>query len=303
MNRIVLSIDGGGIRGILPCSALIAMEQQTGELARDVFDFVAGTSTGALLAAAIAAGIPADRILKIYTQRSKEIFTPGQPWATAKRLASGAMYDSANIRKVLVSEFGPAAGWTLNDCPLRILLTAKGVNRRPWYFVQDRPRNAKATGGLSLVDCATASAAAPTYFSPWYVPPANGHLVGWCFDGGVGVTGNPVYQACVEAFEYDDFTSADTRVISLGTGFYPDKQVNPPSGLLGVLGWTVDSLVAAPEDQQAEIVRRHYPGILQRFDWELPRLIDMADVGSIPDLVSIGQQAAAAMDWQKILAA
>lgn len=299
--RYLLSIDGGGVRGVLPCSTLIALEQQTGRLTRDLFHFVAGTSTGALLASAVAAGIPATQILKIYTDRSKEIFTPGEPWATARRLATGAMYNPANIRKVLASEFGPAANWALDESPIRLLLTAKGIDRHPWYFVQDRPRNAHTTGGLSLVDCATASAAAPTYFGPWYVPPARGCPVGWCFDGGVGVTGNPVYQACVEAFEYDDFTPADTRVISLGTGFYPTANPNPPSGFLATLEWTVDTLVSAPEDQQTEIVSRHYPGILRRFDWALPRAIDMADIASIPDLVRLGSAAAAGMDWGKAL--
>ena len=64
-----------------------------------------------------------------------------------------------------------------------------------------------------------ASAAAPTYFKPWTVT-IGGQPTG-LVDGGVGVTGNPVYQACVEAFYYDTFDPADTLVVSLGTGFFP----------------------------------------------------------------------------------
>jgi hypothetical protein len=120
-------------------------------------------------------------------------------------------------------------------------------------------------------------------------------------DGAVGVTGNPVYQACVEAFYYDDFHPNETRVVSLGTGFScPGNQ--PPAGLLGWLQWTVDTLLDAPEDQQTEIVKRHFPGILQRFDWELPKPVDMADVGCAPDLVKLGQSVAASMNWPAILA-
>ncbi|HXR75159.1 MAG TPA: patatin-like phospholipase family protein [Bryobacteraceae bacterium] len=300
MKRI-LSIDGGGIRGCLPACALMELEQQTGKLTRDSFDFVAGTSTGALIAAAVAAGVPATRILDIYLKRTPEIFNHGIAEAWGLRLTRGWAYDPRNIARVLASEFGVAAEWSLNDSPIRILLTARGVGQQPWYFVQDRPRNAKTTGKLHIIDCAVASAAAPTYFAPWYVPPLAGSLVGWCFDGGTGVTGNPVYQACVEAFEYDDFTPADTRVISLGTGFHPGATVNPPEGLLATLSWTIDSLTSAPEDQQTEIVQRHYPGIMQRFNWPLPAAVDMADVSAVPGLVDIGRKLAAEMDWNSIL--
>jgi len=54
-----LAICGGGIRGIIPCSVLAALEKQTGKLTNQFFDYVSGTSTGALLAAGIAVGIPA----------------------------------------------------------------------------------------------------------------------------------------------------------------------------------------------------------------------------------------------------
>jgi hypothetical protein len=60
-------------------------------------------------------------------------------------------------------------------------------------------------------------------------------------------------------------------------------------------------LLDAPEEQQTELVERHFPGILQRFDWQLPNAIDMADTSSIPKLVKVGQQAAAGMDWKQIL--
>ena len=299
MKRI-LSIDGGGIRGIIPASTLVALEQQLGKPVRECFDFVAGTSTGALISAAVAAGVPATRILDIYVQRSGEIFTPGKFFANIKRLIVGYMYDPANIRKVLESELGMARNWTLNDSPVRLLLTSKGIDTHPWYFVQDNIKNAQTTGKLRLVDCAVASAAAPTYFAPWPIQIGARSVV--LVDGGVGVTSNPVYQACVEAFYYDDFTPEDTRVVSLGTGYFPVGDA-APSGLLGWLEWTVGALLDAPEEQQTEIVQRHFPpGMLQRFDWKLPHSIDLADTAAIPELVTVGQQAGAGMDWKTILA-
>jgi patatin-like phospholipase/acyl hydrolase len=297
-KKRILSIDGGGIRGIIPACALVALENQMKKPVRECFQFLAGTSTGALIAAAAAAGIPATRILEIYVKRSEEIFTPRPGIAWLKRLALGYMYDPENIRRVLDEEFGEARNWSLNDSPVRLLLTAKGIDTHPWYFVQDTAKNSKLTGGLGLVDCAVASAAAPTYFSPWIMRIAGREVI--LVDGGVGVTGNPVYQACVEAFEYDDFTPNDTRVISLGTGYYPSPN-EPPTGLLGWLEWTVGTLIDAPEGQQTEIVQRHFPGLLQRFDPKLLRAIDLADTAAINELLQIGQEAAAGIDWRSIL--
>jgi len=295
MKRI-LCIDGGGIRGIIPATTLVALEDQLGKPVREVFDYLAGTSTGALIAVAAAAGLPARRILDIYTKRSREIFTPPPFLAEPKRLIEGYMYDPAHIREVMLSELGAAASWSLNDAPVRLLITAKGIDHHAWYFVRDNPKNRQTTGRLGMVDCAVASAAAPTYFSPWTVPG-----IGACVDGGVGVAGDPVYQTCVEAFLYDDFDPADTRVISLGTGYFPSDGALP-KGIIGWVGWTIGALLDAPEEQQPELVNRHWPGIMRRCDWRLPANIDMADTGSIDTLVEIGEQAAAGMNWPSLLA-
>ena len=110
-KKRALAIQGGGIRGILPCMAIAALEQQTQRLTREIFDYVAGTSTGALLAAAIAAGLPAAALLKVYTERSREIFTPRGPGAWLKRLAVGYMYEPRKLRDVLESVFGLGRYW------------------------------------------------------------------------------------------------------------------------------------------------------------------------------------------------
>src|SRR3984957_20590438 len=130
-----LSINGGGIRGIIPCSVLASLEAQTGKLARDLFSYVAGTSTGALLAAGIAAGIPASELLSVYTTRSKEVFTPTGLIADVKRVAEGFMYDPKNLSNVLASLFGSAADWSMNDCPIGICIPAPAMNGHDWFFV------------------------------------------------------------------------------------------------------------------------------------------------------------------------
>jgi len=261
---------------------------------------LAGTSAGALTAASLAAGLPASDIVRFYEEDAPKIFNQSPAVAWTKRLALGHAFDSDKIAAVLRKRFGAAGDWTLNDSPIRLLLCACGVNGHVRYFTQDRPKNARKYGKLSLVECITASAAAPTYLSPFYVSPLGGQLVGWSVDGGIANCANPVYRACVEAFCYDDFDPAETLVISLGTGYTKDTEVNPARGFIGELTLVLDSLLYNAGRQQTEDAQRHYPHV-KRINWELPAAVDMADAGAIPQLVEIGKKAAAVMDWSAIL--
>jgi uncharacterized protein len=298
-RRYLLSIDGGGIRGIIPALALAKLEQETGKPARETFSFVAGTSTGALLASAVAAGLPATQIVDVYKNRIRDIFKPGKPWSDLRRYSLGHKYDVANLNQVLREVLGPAAQWKLNDSPIDVLLTATGLaDGKPWYFVKDGAQNAATTGGVGLLDCATASAAAPTYFDPWTMPdPVGGKVV----DGGVGVTGNPVYQACVEAFCYTEgYRPADTTVISFGTGRFVQRA--DPHLIMDWLNWVLDALLHAPQEQQTEIVARHYPDALfYRLEASLTADIDMDDIDRIGDLETTGNEFAKRVDWDAML--
>ena len=293
-----LSINGGGIRGIIPCSVLASLEQQTGKLTREIFSYVAGTSTGALLAAGIAAGIPARELLAVYTTRSNEVFTPTGLVANAKRVVDGYMYDPANLQKVLTGIFGSAAAWKINDCPIGICIPATAVNGHDWFFVRDGVRNAGTTGAVKLIDAAVASACAPTYFDRWPLTVAGQALA--FFDGGTGGLANPSYQACVEMFEYDSFVAAQTRLVSLGTGFYPGSDT-PPRGLIATVSWATDTLVDTSEDWVDRAVQRQWPGVQQKFDWQLTANIPMDDLAGIPALEAAGKTAAASIDWNQVL--
>jgi patatin-like phospholipase/acyl hydrolase len=293
-----LSINGGGIRGIIPCSVLASLEQQTGKLTRDLFSYVAGTSTGALLAAGVAAGVPASELLTVYTTRSKEVFTPTGPIADVKRIAEGFMYDPKRLQTVLASVFGTAAGWSMNDCPIGICISATAANGHDWFFVRDGARNAQTTGAVKLIDAAVASACAPTYLDHWPLT-VEGQALAF-FDGGTGGLANPSYQACVEMFEYDTFIPAETRLVSLGTGFYPASNT-PPKGLLATVSWATDTLVDTSEDWVDRAVERQWPGVKQKFDWQLPSDISMDDLSQVPALVAAGQTAAASIDWKQVL--
>jgi patatin-like phospholipase/acyl hydrolase len=295
----MLSIRGGGIRGIIPCCCLIRLEEQLGGLTRDHIDFCAGTSSGALLVAGIAAGIPATTMLEVYTGMADRIFTPQGTAGEAKRTARGFIYDPAGLRDLLGGLLGRACAWTINDCPIHVMIFATAMNGHTWFFVKDNDRNAGTTGTVNLVDAAVASACAPTYFDHWPIEGIQGKTYRF-FDGAMGGTGNPAYQACVEAFEYDDFVPRSSRLVSLGTGYYPGS-TDPPEGLIPTVEWISSTLVDRAEDWVDEAVERQWPNLMENFNAPLPRNIDLADITAIPDLVRIGRQLAATMDWIRIL--
>lgn len=296
--RRILTIDGGGVRGIIPATLLARLEATTGRLTRDAFDFVAGTSTGAVLAAGIAAGIPASRLASVYAERAGEVFRRVPLLTTLRRIVRGEAYDTAVLNALIRDELGSEArDWRLNDSPVDLLITAKRLrDGMPWYFVRDNPVNSCRAGSVRLSDAATASAAAPTYFAPWDI-----RGVGELIDGGIGVAGNPVYQACVEAFHYTEvYVPADTLVVSLGTGKL--LQRSRPGWLWSWLSWLLSELLRSPAEQQTELVHRHWPEArFYRLDLELEREIGLDAVDRVGELRDLGARLAAAVDWEAIL--
>jgi predicted acylesterase/phospholipase RssA len=247
----------------------------------------------------VAAAIPASEILKVYTDRSHEIFTPAGLVAEAKRAVEGFMYDPNHLRDVLAGVLGAAAAWTINDCPIGVMISATAMDGHDWFFVKDNLKNRRTTGAVKLIDAAVASACAPTYFDHWRIDGIMGQTIRF-FDGGIGGTANPAYQVCVEAFEYDDFRAADTRVVALGTGYFPASG-DPPKGLLKTIGWTTSTLVDSSEDWVDDAVNRQWSGVMKGFNPLLPSDIDEADLSAIPTLVEIGQKMAADLDWEQII--
>jgi len=311
-----LTIDGGGIRGIIPAVALAKLEATTGRPARDIFSFVGGTSTGAIIAAAIAAGIPASSMVQLYVERAREVFTGVTLLNTLQRIVTGSMYSTQKLHDVIADELGPEASrWSLNESPIDLLITAKGVpDGKAWYFVKDNPANSGRTGSLGLADCVTGSAAAPTYFQPWTIeePGRPSDRVGAVVDGGVGVAGNPVYQACVEAFYYTDdangYEPGETTTVSMGTGRSIGAKRHP-TWIWPWLQWVLGELLESPGEQQTEIAWRHFvrdrpDGQKMRFyriDTELKEDIALDDVGRTAQLREYGERLAELIDWENIL--
>jgi predicted acylesterase/phospholipase RssA len=370
-RKYLLSVDGGGIKGIIPLCLLINLEKELrkpgSQLAeqfasrsggigsapglRDVFDFVAGTSTGSIIVAGIQAGLPAEQMLDLYIELGRDLFPSHLPLFSPnvgndiERVFGRAPFSITRLNALIAGFTRRASQYTLDDCPTDVLLTGKGIyDGKPWYFVKNRPgHNSCRTGHLKLIDCVTASAAAPLYFDPWMITeddaefarhaigPKPWQAIGNVVDGGVGVAGNPTYQACVEAFEYSGgaYDPDETTVISLGTGSFDYEYIREadfkPNGLVPWVEWIVSELLRSPSEQQTELAQRQYQRLsakrhddgeseyrmyLYRLNVYVNRVqghedlsqdIDMADASQSERLVDIGQRFAEAVDWPAIL--
>lgn len=215
MKRI-LSIDGGGIRGLIPALVLAEIEERTGKSIADSFDLIAGTSTGGILALGLARdngnGNPkytAKDLAGIYESRGREIFSRS-PWKGVSSVAGIAdeLYSHKGIENVLNEYFGDEP---LGSCLTRALITSYDIqNREPLFFKSWREEHRS----VQMKHAARATSAAPTYFEPALVP--IGGATKALVDGGVFIN-SPTISAYAEAKKV--FADEDSFfVLSLGTG-------------------------------------------------------------------------------------
>jgi uncharacterized protein len=213
----VLSIDGGGIRGLIPALVLSAIEERTGRRVAELFDFIAGTSTGGILACALAvpgeAGRPrltAREIVRLYETQGPRIFSRGlrRRLLTLNGLKQ-ERYDDRELNRALEVYLGEAR---LSDALVPIMITAYDIGGRFAFFFRSSRAADDATYDFAMTDAARATSAAPTYFEPHEVTDVTGARTYPLIDGGVFAT-NPA--ACAYA---DLGHDAITLLASLGTG-------------------------------------------------------------------------------------
>ena len=288
----ILSIDGGGIRGIIPLACLIELEKVEGRPSREIFDMVAGTSTGAVIAAGIAIGISARGLMAIYRNLAESAFQALPFWKVALNLGNHR-YSSAFIEKTL-DEIG--AEREINSLPSELFITGKNtVASRIDFFVRDNEGNAARWGRLPLKDAVLASTAVPTYF-PAHSATLDGKTHTWV-DGGVGVSGNPCYQASVEAIHYSAgaYPPGDTRMLSFGTGRTPHPINAHKASFLGWGEWVLRELLEDASEWQTFVTHLEYGGSgridFRRYNLDLaPDVMDQLGVEVPPgrDVTDIG---------------
>jgi patatin-like phospholipase/acyl hydrolase len=217
----ILAIDGGGIRGIIPAIVLAELEHRTGRAVADLFDLIAGTSTGGILACALARpdgqGRPvftAADLIGLYESEGPEIFHR----SLLKRVTSGEglldeRYDDAGLNAALRRYLD---GARLSEALAELFITAYEIERRQAFFFRSRRARTDPAQDFTLVDAARATAAAPTYFEPARVTDVRGTHTWALIDGGVFAT-NPAMCAYAELAAADRADEVEL-VVSLGTG-------------------------------------------------------------------------------------
>lgn len=277
----ILSLDGGGIRGILPGYILADLEARlrvrTGDDRRlaDFFELFAGTSTGGILACGYLAPdshrrprYTAQDMLDVYCRRGRDIFRE----SFRHRLKSlwgliDTKYPATGLEEILADVFGDAR---LRDLLRPCLITTYDLERRQATLFNKTDAASEARNFL-LREVARATSAAPPYFRPallrWGTAP---HAM---IDGAV-FANNPAMCAFSEARGMDfaalinDPTlpsrpvAGDMMILSIGTGETTIRAMGPHHTNRGILGWLVPLL---------EIMMS---GVAETVDFELKQIFD-----------------------------
>jgi len=202
----VLSIDGGGLRGIIPAMVIAELEKRSGKPAAQMFDLIAGTSTGGLLAAALSIGKPADDIVRMYKDNASRIF-PYSFWRRWGNLFFDEKYPADGLETVLAEVFD---GLKMSDAKTALLIPAFDIERQDSFFFKSHGEQ-----DWYLRDVCRATSAAPTYFEPAIIKPVAGGDSRALIDGGV-VFNNPAMCAYAEAKAL--WPDEEITLLSLGTG-------------------------------------------------------------------------------------
>ena len=214
-KRRVLSIDGGGIRGIIPALVLAHLEQQIGEPCSALFDLMVGTSTGGMLALGLSVEdgsarplFSAQQLVKLYEEHGEEIFEQSL-WRKVRSV--GGMLEEAYsheaLEAILDRYFGERA---LSACSVPTMVTSYDIQHRRTVF----PKSWHGDhADLLCKEAARATSAAPTYFEPttleW------GRESRTLIDGGVFMN-SPSVSAYAEAQKL--FPDDEIAMLSIGTG-------------------------------------------------------------------------------------
>ena len=234
----ILSIDGGGIRGIFPATFLAELERHHlgGVSVAQYFDLIAGTSTGGIIALGLAAGLTSAELADLYIQRGCEIFPPARKglFGTTRRWMEDLSqfvrhrYD----RKALMAMLNEILGeQKFGQAQNRLCVPSfDGRYGEVYIFKTPHHPDFRKDGKELMTKVAAATAAAPTFFQPL----EDG---GYTFvDGGVWAN-NPIMIALVDVLTCFDVARENVRILSLGCGDDPYVVDRLKVRMGGLLPW------------------------------------------------------------------
>ena len=250
----ILSIDGGGIRGIIAAEVLIELERQI-RIARnddtikigECFDLIAGTSTGGILSLLLITPDPmhptrarysAEEALGLYLEHGDRIFDRSV-WQRVRNLGGlrDEQYSADELEKVTEKYFGNTK---LSDLIRPCMITAYATEKyRPFFFTHNEAR-ADPSRDYYVRDVARATSAAPTYFEAAMPKSLDGvDNETPMIDGGV-FANNPAACAFVEGMKINKtklLSPGQIAILSLGTGRSPKHLPFNKIKDWGVVGW------------------------------------------------------------------
>jgi uncharacterized protein len=191
----ILSIDGGGIRGVFPAAYLAEIERRflNGRTVARCFDMIAGTSTGGIIALALAHGLTAQEALKIYEDRGDRIFPARSGLGKLARLlrwARAPKYDGNTLKNELLAVFGEKV---LDAATTRLVIPSfEGRHGEPFIYKTPHHPDYQKDRHKKFAHVALHTTAAPTYFAG---VEDDGYVM---LDGGLWAN-NPVMNAVVDA--------------------------------------------------------------------------------------------------------
>lgn len=199
----ILSVDGGGIKGIFAATFLAEIEEKCSIKICDYFDLLAGTSTGGIITAALSVGVSASEILELYMENAESIFPPN----TGFKLSS-VKYSNVTLERALSKVLN---NLKIRDCKTRLLIPAYNLEQRSArVFKTPHAADLYVDKDILLKDIVMATTAAPLYFAPY-------KMVGGTFiDGGV-VANNPSFMAVAEGLTRLQWNSDEIALLSIGS--------------------------------------------------------------------------------------
>jgi patatin-like phospholipase/acyl hydrolase len=233
----ILSLSGGGYRGLFTAIVLEELEQRAGRPLAECFDLVAGTSIGGILACGLMAGVPAATIRKEFERLGDRVFDKhvslfGHRLFPVPRLGLfSARYSRAGLEEAVDGVLGPYASRTLAETRPGLLVPAvSATSGEPFVFETGPPNDPR--GIVTLRDVAFATSAAPTFF------PEHAVLANALVDGGV-IANAPDVLALVRAMSAHGRHPSEIRILSVGTSGAATGEVFKSGRKSGVLGWMV----------------------------------------------------------------
>ncbi|MDZ7772997.1 MAG: patatin-like phospholipase family protein [Balneolaceae bacterium] len=244
----VLAIDGGGIRGLIPALLLEHLEEEAGQPVSQLFDLVAGTSTGGILALGLVTpwedGTPrytAGELADLYRTEGSRIFHRSFGyWLRSAGNLADAKYPPKGIEEVLDRYFGESR---LSEALTPVVVTSYEIERRvPWFFKSRKASDPELAGeyDFPMKKVGRATSAAPTYFDPLRLDAPEDETDYYALvDGGV-YANNPAMCAWAEAQVM--WPGEDILLVSLGTGKLTRRIALQKAERWGVAGWATPIL-------------------------------------------------------------